>query len=210
MNHETLTFIFGALLLLIGILGGGFEAKELKVPKVGWSIRLISAIVGAFFIAMSLGVNVNLPDGDTHKNGINAIDEFNSQIRDIEFQIQNLEKELASREVSPPSSHELQDIRQELDRRLAEIESRQEKLKFERDELRPHVKSDPVAKKRIEQIEGEEIPDLEVEKGDVQRQLNELHHVLPRIEQHDELIGEINALKKEKQSLQEKVDRLKR
>lgn len=210
MNHETLTFIFGALLLLIGILGGGFEVKELKVPKVGWSIRLISVIVGAFFIAMSLGFNVTILGRDTHKNGINAISELNSQIRDIDFQIQNLENDLASSKVSSPSSEELQDIRQELERHLAEIESRQATLKFEIDELRPHVNSDPVARKRIEQLEGEKIPNLEVEKDDVQRQLKELHDVLPRTEQNNELMGEINTLKKEKRSLQERVDHLKK
>ena len=54
MNVEILSFILGALLLLIGIIGGGFEIKELKLPKVGGTTRLISIIVGSLFIALGV------------------------------------------------------------------------------------------------------------------------------------------------------------
>jgi hypothetical protein len=35
MTVEIIVFIFGGLLLVIGLLGGGLEIKELKIPKVG-------------------------------------------------------------------------------------------------------------------------------------------------------------------------------
>lgn len=50
MTLQNLSFVFGALLLLIGIIGGGFEIKEIKIPKVPLPIRLIAFICGAVFI----------------------------------------------------------------------------------------------------------------------------------------------------------------
>jgi hypothetical protein len=50
LNIQLITFAFGAMLLLIGILGGGFEIKELKIPQVGRVPRFLAALVGALFI----------------------------------------------------------------------------------------------------------------------------------------------------------------
>lgn len=53
MNIQVSAFVFGGILLFVGVLGGGFEVKELKVPKVGIGVRLLSAIVGLLFIGLS-------------------------------------------------------------------------------------------------------------------------------------------------------------
>jgi hypothetical protein len=50
MTLQTMSFIFGALLLAVAILGGGFEIKEIKVPDVTTSVRIISGVVGVIFI----------------------------------------------------------------------------------------------------------------------------------------------------------------
>ena len=42
---------FGGLFLLIAIVGGGFTAKELTVPKVPTWARAVSGIVGVFLLA---------------------------------------------------------------------------------------------------------------------------------------------------------------
>jgi hypothetical protein len=42
---------FGGLFLLIAVVGGGFTAKELTVPKVPTWARVVSAIVGVFLLA---------------------------------------------------------------------------------------------------------------------------------------------------------------
>ena len=55
MGTSTVVFIFGGILLGIGILGGGFELKELKVPKVSMIPRLLSALVGLTFIGVGIG-----------------------------------------------------------------------------------------------------------------------------------------------------------
>jgi hypothetical protein len=62
MGIDALAFSLGALLLLVGILGGGFELREFKVPPVGKVLRLIAAAVGLFFILLGLGLHPNASD----------------------------------------------------------------------------------------------------------------------------------------------------
>ncbi len=57
MEIKTIAFIFGVILIGIGILGGGFQVKELNIPKVGWFPRFFSIIVGAFFIVLGVGLD---------------------------------------------------------------------------------------------------------------------------------------------------------
>jgi hypothetical protein len=52
MNVNVLAFVFGALLLFVAIVGGGFELRELKVPRVGWAPRVVALVVGVLFIAL--------------------------------------------------------------------------------------------------------------------------------------------------------------
>jgi hypothetical protein len=57
MSVEIIAFIFGCILVLIGIIGGGMEIKELKVPTISWPTRIIAIIGGVVFI----GFGVELP-----------------------------------------------------------------------------------------------------------------------------------------------------
>lgn len=52
MSIEVVSFVFGGLLVLVAILGGGFELKELRIPVVGAGVRIVAAIVGLLFIGM--------------------------------------------------------------------------------------------------------------------------------------------------------------
>ena len=52
MTLQTMSFIFGALLLAVGILGGGFEVKEIKISNVTTSARIAAAVVGIVFIVL--------------------------------------------------------------------------------------------------------------------------------------------------------------
>jgi len=52
MTLQTMSFIFGAILLAVAILGGGFEIKEIKVSNVTMSARIIAGIVGLVFIGL--------------------------------------------------------------------------------------------------------------------------------------------------------------
>jgi len=59
MAMQMAIFAFGSLLMLVAILGGGFEVKELKVPKVGRSSRMAACACGLLFIF--LGIYLDRP-----------------------------------------------------------------------------------------------------------------------------------------------------
>ena len=61
---EILAFGLGALLLLTGILGGGFELKEVKIPKVGNIARAAASLVGVFSILLGFGL-LNMQSAQT-------------------------------------------------------------------------------------------------------------------------------------------------
>ncbi len=61
MTLQAMSFIFGAILLAVAILGGGFEIKEIKVSQVTMGARISAGIVGLFFIG--LGFWPVRPDG---------------------------------------------------------------------------------------------------------------------------------------------------
>ncbi len=52
MTLQAMSFIFGAILLAVAILGGGFEVKELKVSNVTLGVRIIAGIVGLIFVVL--------------------------------------------------------------------------------------------------------------------------------------------------------------
>jgi hypothetical protein len=54
MAIQLAVFAFGGLLMLVAILGGGFEVRELKVPTVGRSSRLVACMCGMLFVVLSL------------------------------------------------------------------------------------------------------------------------------------------------------------
>jgi hypothetical protein len=56
MSVAVLAFGFGVLLLFVALVGGGFELRELKVPKVGWMPRSAAAVLGIVFIMLGVGM----------------------------------------------------------------------------------------------------------------------------------------------------------
>jgi len=64
MTIQTMLLMFGGLLLLIAIVGGGFEVRELKIPKVEMIPRIMAAIGGIVFIVMA----INYDSGNTEEN----------------------------------------------------------------------------------------------------------------------------------------------
>jgi hypothetical protein len=69
MKTSLVVFLFGAILLAVAILGGGFELKELKVPKVGWMARLISAFMGMVFVVVGIGLDAPTDDLGSPSSG---------------------------------------------------------------------------------------------------------------------------------------------
>jgi hypothetical protein len=56
MTLEAVSFVIGGILIVTAIVGGGFEIKEIKMPKVGAVPRFFSLVVGAFFVLIGIGV----------------------------------------------------------------------------------------------------------------------------------------------------------
>jgi hypothetical protein len=57
MTVPAMLLLFGGVLLLIAILGGGFEIQQIKVPKVERAPRMIAAAGGMIFVLMGLNYN---------------------------------------------------------------------------------------------------------------------------------------------------------
>jgi hypothetical protein len=56
MNTELLLAALGALLLLAGVLGGGFEIRELKIPQIGRIARTAASLLGLVCILFAIGL----------------------------------------------------------------------------------------------------------------------------------------------------------
>ena len=62
MSPALLLFGVGGLLLVTGVLGGGFELRELKVPRVGRLARVLATGAGGACIVLGLGLNASPGD----------------------------------------------------------------------------------------------------------------------------------------------------
>ncbi|OPY85863.1 MAG: hypothetical protein A4E65_00032 [Syntrophorhabdus sp. PtaU1.Bin153] len=54
MTSEMAVLGFGCILLLVGIIGGGLEIKELKIPKIGTTTRFIAVVCGVILIVVGI------------------------------------------------------------------------------------------------------------------------------------------------------------
>jgi hypothetical protein len=52
MSLQAMSFIFGALLLAVCILGGGFEVKEIKISNVTTTVRIFAGLIGIVFVGL--------------------------------------------------------------------------------------------------------------------------------------------------------------
>jgi hypothetical protein len=83
MTIQIAAFGFGGLLLFIGVVGGGFEVKELKVPKVGTGVRVLSMLVGVLFIGLGFGSTPS--DPQSGPNGPRPVYPDTAQEEPIDF-----------------------------------------------------------------------------------------------------------------------------
>lgn len=56
MSTHIALLLFGGILLLIAIVGGGFEIHQLKIPKVEKLPRLLAGIGGLLFVILGMSV----------------------------------------------------------------------------------------------------------------------------------------------------------
>lgn len=58
MTIETMAFVLGAILIAASVFGGGFEIREIKLPHIGASGRIVAAVVGGAFVLLALAINL--------------------------------------------------------------------------------------------------------------------------------------------------------
>lgn len=74
MTIEAISFLIGGILIGTAIVGGGFEIKEIKMPRVGAGVRLVSLVVGSAFVMLGLGIwGVNNPQLLADQVPVNAM-----------------------------------------------------------------------------------------------------------------------------------------
>src|SRR5579872_6615116 len=62
---DVVVLLFGGFLVLIAIVGGGLEVKEVKIPPLGKGARLLAAIAGVILILIGVGMRQEAaPPGD--------------------------------------------------------------------------------------------------------------------------------------------------
>jgi hypothetical protein len=135
------------------------------------------------------------------------IKELENRLAKIGIEIKFSEEEFNRSPQAQGFLYELEDTSQEREKRLEEIENLQTAFKTEVEQLRLQA-TDEDAKQRIEQIEGETIPDLEVERRTVQSHVQELKNMIRNAENNAQLKGRIEDLRKQNQSLQEELEYL--
>jgi hypothetical protein len=91
MTLQIVCFSFGALLLLAAIIGGGFELKELKIPKLARAARIFAFVLGVFFVGVpmfsdKIGLNLGQPDerAQTREQSRQTSDEAAARMSDME------------------------------------------------------------------------------------------------------------------------------
>jgi len=61
MSLETASFLVGALLVGVAVLGGGIEVKEITIPKVSSFVRAVAGCAGLVFILLGLKAGGVIP-----------------------------------------------------------------------------------------------------------------------------------------------------
>ena len=61
----SITFLVGLALIVIALLGGGLEVKEIKLPVLGIFPRLLSFVMGTVLVSLALFGRDILPEGTT-------------------------------------------------------------------------------------------------------------------------------------------------
>lgn len=56
MTIDVVAFIIGGILIGTAVVGGGFEIKEIRMPRVGAGVRIASLIVGSGFLLLGMGI----------------------------------------------------------------------------------------------------------------------------------------------------------
>lgn len=160
MNPQTIFTILGAILLLVGVIGG-FELKELKIPKVKWPFRVISFLLGIILLLNPLyDSKLNLSEKvDTLNNTYQPEDPIQSN-DDLVAKRKRLEEEIKIAQLKQESEalrlQELARLKEEF-RRLQQSQEQTKQLAAEveslNEEIKKSTKSKEILEKRISELQ---------------------------------------------------------
>jgi hypothetical protein len=74
MSIEVMSFILGGLLVAVGLLGGGIEVRDLKVPPVGRAARVLSFCGGVAFVVLAMFVGRHVSDPSASVKSVTSQD----------------------------------------------------------------------------------------------------------------------------------------
>jgi hypothetical protein len=78
---ETILALLGALLILTGGIGGGFEIKEAKIPKVGLGGRIVSLVMGVCCLIIAVGMSIGDDEDEEDASTEDPIEETDVEMR---------------------------------------------------------------------------------------------------------------------------------
>lgn len=106
MTIDVVAFIIGGILIGTAIVGGGFEVKEIKMPRVGAGVRIVSLIVGSGFLLLGMGIwganNPHLLAEQVPASSMMPTGDTASAVRTTE----NTETQTRSTQVSQPAQEQ--------------------------------------------------------------------------------------------------------
>jgi hypothetical protein len=54
MGIEAVLALLGGIALLVGIFGGGIEAEKIKIPQIGWLLRIVLVLTGTGLLVLAI------------------------------------------------------------------------------------------------------------------------------------------------------------
>lgn len=85
-KFEILALILGGFLIVVAILGGGFELKELRIPTVDNKLRVVAGFLGLFFVVIAVAAHAELFDfiEETEAREIEVVERVEDPLEKVE------------------------------------------------------------------------------------------------------------------------------
>ncbi|MFO1430115.1 MAG: hypothetical protein U1F76_08250 [Candidatus Competibacteraceae bacterium] len=84
MKPEAILIMIGGFLMLIGIIGGGFTIKEVTLPKIPTSSRILATIFGLIILGTGMYLSVSsMPNNNKPRDFVQEIYELEKKINNI-------------------------------------------------------------------------------------------------------------------------------
>lgn len=184
---------------------------------------VIGAIVSLLLVLMQLNILDPLPNGSLPDNNQEAqptppkfstnplpekVDSLERQLFDLTTTINEKEEALSMIPLPVGLLPELEYRKKEVEKSIVELNEMLEAKRQELDELRGSEYTDPDVRARMQQLEGETIPDLEVGKRHVEEELRQVAENIQKARSKQEVEETLYELRERRQDVQNQLDLL--